>query len=387
MIPKAEDFGGENTKLPLSYADIKGASAVLANAISSKGSSTTDAFEITHVKDYAVFSLDGDAIDLSIGKNNAWMPALDKEVASAFRALARRNAFGLYRDYIGDIAEVGSIATTTVTLAYREQHAMFEVDQTIMFVELAQKTSAALGPRESGTTVTIVTIDRDAGTIVTSADTTAWSDPVVATDLILPDGDHLARPSGFSGWVPAAAPGGGDSHFGIDRSLNDPVRMAGIRFDCTSMSIEEALINAAARQAEMAELPADTVFVSHLVYRKLINELGSRVHYVRGYARFNTPKGNKLDGSIGFTGVRVITNTGVLDVYPDRYCQTHDGWMLRLDTWKFWSAGKAPKWLDKDGNRLRAEASADQYTGRLGEYFQICCDAPGYNVRMTNLGT
>ena len=50
--------------------------------------------------------------------------------------------------------------------------------------------------------------------------------------------------SGLGAWLPSSAPGSTDSFFGVNRS-SDATRLGGIRFDGSSLPLEEALIGAA----------------------------------------------------------------------------------------------------------------------------------------------
>ena len=50
MLPKKEDFGGENLKVPVSYADLKGRSATFSVAQANKQGSDTTSFAIIEEK-------------------------------------------------------------------------------------------------------------------------------------------------------------------------------------------------------------------------------------------------------------------------------------------------------------------------------------------------
>jgi len=41
--------------------------------------------------------------------------------------------------------------------------------------------------------------------------------------------------------------------------------------------------------------------------------------------------------------------------------------------------------LEEDGNSILREATDDAYEGRWGCYFQVGCNAPGYNSYISNL--
>ena len=73
-------------------------------------------------------------------------------------------------------------------------------------------------------------------------------------------------------WIPATAPSAGDAFWGVDRS-KDVTRMAGVRFDGSSESIEEALIDGAALVAREGGQP-DYCFMNFTSYAALEKSLG-----------------------------------------------------------------------------------------------------------------
>ena len=163
------------------------------------------------------------------------------EIDGAIEAATRSLAIALYGDGSGQIGVVGSLATTTasndtVTLATIQDITNFEVGMQLNF----------------GTATTnkeISTINRDTGVILLSAASGA-----TATEAIYVDGDKDNKLTGLGGWLPSSAPGSTDSFFGVNRS-SDSTRLGGIRFDGSSLPIEEALIGAAARVAREGGKP------------------------------------------------------------------------------------------------------------------------------------
>jgi hypothetical protein len=233
--------------------------------------------------------------------------------------------------------------------------------------------------RDSGKTLTISSIDRDAGTLEMSASGATISG-LTANDLIIPEGDHNLRLTGLDGWLPSTAPTSGDSFFGVDRS-DDATRLAGIRFDAAGMNILEAVIDASSRGAENGARP-DKLFINFDKWRELCNYLGSQKMYTQGTAW--APSGQpKAD--VGFQGVKIHGPSSVIEVYADRHCPAGTGYLLQMDTWCLHSTGGVPMLLEEDGQTILREATDDAYEGRWGCYYQMYCNAPGYNVRIDNL--
>ena len=357
MISKYEDFGGENLKLPVKYGLPMGRSATFADAVSNKSASQLKAFLLTRKADYAIASIANETIEASKGNANAFIEAATFEIDGAIEAATRSLAISLYGDGSGQIGVVGSLATTTasndtVTLATIQDITNFEVGMQLNF-------GTATSNKE------ISTINRDTGVILLTGASGATT-----TEAIYVDGDKDNKLTGLAGWLPSSAPGSTDSFFGVNRS-SDATRLGGIRFDGSSLPIEEALIGAAARVAREGGKP-DVCFVNYSAFADLEKALGSKVSYVD----------EKVNPEIGFRGILIHGPRGPIKVIPDQNCPPDVAYMLQMDVWKLYSLGKAPKILDSDGLKFLRESTADAVEARVGYYAQLGCRAPGFNVRV-----
>ena len=357
MISKYEDFGGENLKLPVKYGLPMGRSATFADAVSNKSASQLKAFLLTRKADYAIASIANETIEASKGNANAFIEAATFEIDGAIEAATRSLAIALYGDGSGQIGVVGSLATTTasndtVTLATIQDITNFEVGMQLNF-------GTATSNKE------ISTINRDTGVILLTGASGATT-----TEAIYVDGDKDNKLTGLGGWLPSSAPGSTDSFFGVNRS-SDATRLGGIRFDGSSLPIEEALIGAAARVAREGGKP-DVCFINYNNFADLEKALGSKVSYVDV----------KVNPEIGFRGIMVHGPRGPIKVVPDQNCPNGVAYLLQMDVWKLYSLGKAPKILDSDGLKFLRESTADAVEARVGYYAQLGCRAPGFNVRV-----
>ena len=357
MIAKYEDFGGENLKLPVKYGLPMGRSATFADAVSNKSASQLKAFLLTRKADYAIASIANETIEASKGNANAFIEAATFEIDGAIEAATRSLAISLYGDGSGQIGVVGSLATTTasndtVTLATIQDITNFEVGMQLNF-------GTATANKE------ISTINRDTGVILLTAASGATT-----TEAIYVDGDKDNKLTGLGGWVPSSAPGSTDSFFSVNRS-SDATRLGGIRFDGSSLPIEEALIGAAARVAREGGKP-DVCFINYNNFGDLEKALGSKVSYVDV----------KVNPEIGFRGILIHGPRGPIKVVPDQNCPNGVAYLLQMDVWKLYSLGKAPKILDSDGLKFLRESTADAVEARIGYYAQVGCRAPGFNVRV-----
>lgn len=357
MISKYEDFGGENLKLPVKYGIPMGRSATFADAVANKSASQLKAFLLTRKADYAIASIANETIEASKGNANAFIEAATFEIDGAIESATRSLAVSLFGDGSGSLGVIGSMSTTTasndtITLATIQDITNFEVGMQLNF-------GTASVNKE------ISSINRDTGVFILDA-----ASGGTVSEAIYVDGDKDNMLTGLGGWLPSTAPTSGDSFFGVDRSA-DSTRLAGIRFDASSLPLEEGLIGAAARVAREGGKP-DVCFINYSNFADLEKALGSKVSYVDV----------KINPEIGFRGILIHGPRGPIKVVPDQNCPNGVAYMIQMDVWKLYSLGKAPKILDSDGLKFLRESTADAVEARIGYYAQLGCRAPGFNVRV-----
>ena len=372
MISKYEDFGGINLKLPIKYGIPQGRSATFLDAKNNATSSKYEAFLLERVKNYCIAYIDNETLEASKGNANAFIEAATNEIDGAIESITRSLAIGLFGDGSGSIGVVGSTYSSTdtsFTLATIEDVTNFEVGMSLVTA------NATTGAETNVADVTVTSVNRDTGVIGLSG--TVGFNAAVANDYVFPEGDlsasagtdNLKMISGLNGWVPASAHTSA-TVFGVNRSV-DPTRLGGIRFDASSLPLEEGLIGAASRVAREGGKP-DVCFMNYSNFADLEKALGSKVSYVDV----------KVKPEIGFRGILIHGPRGPIKVIPDQNCPNNAAFMLQMDVWKLYSVGKAPKILDSDGLKFLRDSTADAVEVRVGYYAQLGCRAPGWNVRV-----
>ena len=362
MVAKYEDFGGENLKLPIKYGIPQGRSATFSDAQANKTNTQLKAFLLTRQADYSLASIQNETIEASKGNANAFMEAATVEIDGAIESATRSLAIACYGDGSGAIGQVLATTSSVATFTLKQ------IDDVTNFEVGMQLKLNATKTGSSGTLSTAVTVDginRDTGVITLSA-----AASLTADHFIYQEGDYDAKIKGLNAWVPSSAPGSTDSFFGVNRS-SDATRLGGIRFDGSSLPIEEALIGGASRVAREGGKP-DVCFMNYSNFADLEKALGSKVSYVDV----------KASPEIGFRGILVHGPRGPIKVIPDQNCPNGVAYMLQMDVWKLYSLGKAPKILDSDGLKFLRESTADAVEARIGYYAQLGCRAPGFNVRV-----
>ena len=373
LMPKYEKFGGENMPIPIIVTGPQRRSANFKDAQDNTSVSNVQQFLLTRVRDYSFAVIEHEALRASQSNADAFVRYASMEIDGAIHSLKRSLAVAMYRDGTGAIGRQSTTASDPggaklVTLEDKGDITNFEVGMNIVFAE--STTGALLS--NVGTKV-IDSVDRDAGTFTVTVNLHTDAD---AGDYIFQVGDAHAGASykkirGLESWCPASAPGGADSHFGVNRSV-DATRLGGNRFDGSSLPIEEALIGGASRLAREGGAP-DHVFMDFESYSNLEKALGSKVQY---------DKVKSSDADIGFDALVINGPRGRMKVIPDHNCQPNVAWMLQLNTWALNTLGSAPQILDADGQNMLRVSNLDAYEVRVGYYGNVSCNAPGYNCRI-----
>jgi hypothetical protein len=365
LMPKYEQFGGDNLKLPIKYGIPQGRSSNFSTAQSNKTSTQLKAFLLTRDKDYSLASIDNETIEASKGNANAFMEAATLEIDGAIESATRSLAIAMYGTGSGKIGQVlAGFAGTSFTLKEDEDVTNFEVG-----MEVVYSAANGGGAVKSGKT-TVNGVDRDTGIITVDAGTAVDGGTGPATDdFVFVEGDYDSKIKGLRAWIPDTTPSA-TAFFGVDRTA-DATRLGGIRYDGSQEPIEEALISAASRAAREGGKP-DYCFLSYDKWADLEKALGSKVQYVDDFAK----------AEIGFRGILINGPRGPIKVIPDQNCPSGRGFMLSMNFWKLYSLGKCPKILDSDGLKFLRESGADAVEVRVGYYAQMGSRAPGYNVNI-----
>lgn len=365
MMPKYEQFGGKNLPIPIIHGNPQGRSAVFSTAQQNKTSSQLKDFVLQRKQDYSLASISNEVLEASKGNQNAFMEAATTEIDGAIHSATRSLAIAMYGTGSGTIGQVANSSFSTPVLQLTEP-----ADVTNFEVGMKLEVSATNGGGSPRTgTLTVVGVDRDAGTVTCSGNLSAGISAIAQNDYIVVQGDYDAKISGLRAWLPDSAPSSA-AFFGVDRTA-DVTRLGGIRFDGSAMPIEEALVAAAARVAREGGKPTHC-FMNYAEFADLEKALGSKVQYVD----------LKVSADIGFRGIVINGPRGPIRVVPDQNCPAGRAFMLQLDVWKLYSLGKAPRILDADGMKMLRESQADAVEVRIGYYAQLGCRAPGWNANI-----
>ena len=381
MLPKRSDFGGRNMPIVNVYGDPQGRSASFGNAQGTTGTApsnqvSVDDFLLTRVSNYSIAQVGSEAAEASKGDAMAFLQALKASIDGAMNSLSNSIETQLFRSGTGSIGTVGAIdpdsdgSTTLAALGEEEDIANFDVNQVLVF-------SATDGSSLRAGTLVVSAVNRSLGRVTVGA---AYSSVTTDGDFIYAQGDAADGGSnvcisGLSAWIPSAAPGGGDSFFGVNRSVDS--RLYGQYTDQSAAAIEDGLITAGSLSARVGGNP-NVAFINHVQQRSLIQNL----HNSQNYQTVNATTHKGLVSDIGFRSVAIQGDTGAINVVAANKCPAESGFMLEMDKWILATLGEPVKFLNLDGNRILRSATADSVEARLAFRGNLGCKAPIYNVRI-----
>lgn len=384
MLKKEEKFPGKFIPIPVKYGNSQGGSATFANAYNNQSSNLVAEFLVTKVADFSIATIDGQMYASAMDDLGSFVNGLEFLIDGAWDEATTRLASAIFRNGAGTIAQITSVSNISgnnylVTLANPDDNVQFDVNQTLVAVQFVDGSGTL--PTDTGI---IYQVDRNNGLLYVTSSTniaTNWPTtyflatqgdlPNATNNNYQPNGSSLTNSqlkiSGLAAWIPVGGPPTSDSFFGVNRNL-DNTRLAGISYNGTALSIEEAILKGSAKMFLQGAKP-DIGVCSAATYNALVTSLGSKLVYI-----------DQKVGAIGFRGVEINGAAGVIHVFPDRSCPDGLVYLLELDTWCLRSAGGAPHILSNvDGIEILRIPQSDSYELRVGSYLQLYTSKPGRN--------
>jgi len=377
-------FAGKYIPVPLVYGTPQGRSAAFANAQSNQTAPALVSFFVYRVSNYQLVTITNELLEATKDNVGAFVDEAELNMDTGFRNISNDLAHDLFNDGSGTRGQYSAIAAGVITLSDPNQIVNFEVGMTLVSYSVAGTTATI---STGGNLGYVIAVNRSAGTLTVSATAggaagtpTNWSTsfPFLAVQgdinfaaggLVIASGS-AQKVAGLAAWLPVTAPTAGDSFWGVDRSA-DVTRLAGVRYNGQSETIEEALIDAAALVAREGGQP-DMCFMNFTSYAALEKALGAKVMYV-------DVKHEEAD--IAFAGIRVHAPYGPITVIPDRSCPSQTAFLLSMENWKLRSLGRVPHILTYglEGLEGLRVGNADALEIRIGYYANLVCNAPGWN--------
>lgn len=367
MLPKMTSFGGKYYPIPIITGVSQGRSATFTNAQNNQSATEIESFFLARKSDYSIATIDNQTMLASATDKMAFLEGSKVVIDGAIRSATLSLASAIFRSGTGVIGQIGAVTVTgagpySIAITLTNANDIVQFERNMYLVESTTDGGAV------GSVVGIVqSINRSTGTMVLQSQDDPAATWTVGKFLQV-QGDLNAKVSGLEGWLPFTDPASNDDWYQVNRSA-DRTRLAGIAYNGSSQSIEEAYIDASSLVAREGGMPtmSPTNFAS---YAALEKSLGSKVQYVD----------LKGPAEIAFRGIQIAGANTQIKVFPDRNCKPLRAYLLQMDTWKLMSLGDAPMILRYgDGLEMLRVANADAGEVRVGYYANLACNAPGWN--------
>lgn len=373
---------GKSWEFPVQHAPASGYSNDYATAKANRKNTKYQEFIILTKNQtadfYQEFGVSNKVIELSrsskgsVGVEDGILGAYESEARAAMENVIARTHVQCWRNGTGSIGQLAAsssgAATTTLVLANESEMNNFEVG---MVLEGSATDGSALYSGQA----TIVGIDRAAREIV--VDKASGAGGISG----LTDGDFLYIAGtgqngtsneervirGVPAWIPVAAPGGSDSFFSVNRSV-DVERLAGIRFDGTGLGTHrgalKSLLTRIRRYSPRAR-PTD-VYLNPDDMEVISNELEN------GNTFFQP-----VDSEFGHNSIKAHVGAFTVTLHAESYQQKGVFHALDMSTWKLMHSPAGFPFLDPT-TKDHAE-NEDAQVAMIKAYCQLACKAPGWN--------
>ncbi len=388
LVPKDESpdgFVGKYIPVPIEWGVPQGRAHTFTNAQNQQTAAQLSSFFVYAISDYQLVTITNILMEQTKSNAGAFVDAAKLQMDGGFRSLTNNIAFELFSDGKSARGQVSAAGLTTSGSTTAVSFTLSNVQQVVNFeVGMYLAASSTNGGAPTTDYIYVTSVNRASGAIAGTSSTAHSSDldaKFAASCYLSILGDlpsagvsqisqSLAM-AGMGAWIPTTAPSPSENFWNVDRS-QDPTRLAGLRYDATTYSIEEGVTNALAfGNREGAKF--DLIIMDFASYASLVNALGAKVVNIQ-------VKHDEVE--VAFDGIRFQSAYGVCTVLADRSCPPQTAYALTTNTWKLRSMGKVPHILTygMEGLEGLRVGTADALEIRIGYYGNLTCSAPGWNM-------
>lgn len=371
-------IGGQADMVPVSF-DGSGVPSNVEGTTGTAAPSQGVQFAVTPVPMTNLASISALAASGGSANIGAIVKPLKREIDQAIRKVGKVAAIELWKNGFPALGQVTVDGTTTVTMiaatgsTNHDDIVKLAVNDIVVFAA-AQSTGAL----RAGT-LTVTKINQNAGTFVANA---AGNSVATNNDFIFIANTRNTSATkigitGVEGWLPAT----GDTLFGVDRTVDD--RLIGMIQASSAADIEGAFIDGIGRCLTYSNNgAADLIAYMHpTVWTTLSKAMQSKTVAITPTTR----KGRA--GDIAFSGWKVSTPNGTIDVFTSMFCPQLKIFMLNMETWELVGWGVEFPSIVASGLGAAPPIFLDPSTGNIscmvGGFPQLECNAPGWNLTIT----
>lgn len=369
QVEKKPDVGGKLYPLPIIVDSNANATNTFSYALSNTSPMVIKEFMVPNVTGYQIAQISRQAMRQAAYGDDSFIDGTKATIDQAIIGATNLLASGLYRDGTGTIGQIatGGITSGVITLADPNSIVQFQVNQ------ILEGRSTSGGTVVSGGALGyVIAMNRSAGQLTVSATAGGSAGtPVnwVAGTYLNVQGTSNAQVTGLAGWLNAVNVQSNDNFFNVNRS-SDVTRLAGVYYDGSSQSIEEALTDASTLTFREGGTP-DVCFMNPASYSAFQKALGARAVYTE----WSGP------AELIYKGITLNGAGGEFRCLADRNCQGYTGYLLTMSTWVLLSTDDAPNIFDYDDDtQMLRMGLYDSAELRVGWYANLGCRAPGWNA-------
>jgi hypothetical protein len=370
-IGKDETWTGDDNALALQGEDPQGLGTTVAAAQTAGEQGLYVRFVISRKEYFALARIKGQALRAAKGPGaviDLWQNELDG-IERSFLKHLEILAMGAGNGVLATIASGGAGTTWVLTVAE-------DINAISIGMKVKLVSDTTLSPTVRATTVTVLTVNRAAGSLTVSgavAGAAAAGDSIVRA-LDEATGGNANVVTGWRQWlIGGNTPG---LFAGLQRN-NDNVRYASQSLDMTGLPMIEAITDLESLITSQGKTPKKKLVCNPRDFRQVKKTL---------YGKAMITGGSGGSTTIGFNGAKWSGDGGEIDVLQSPFCPKGNVFLKDMSTFKLYSAGPAPMLLDFDKLNMIRMATDDAYETRFGLYGEFGERSPIQSARGVNWG-
>lgn len=372
-------IGGQADMVPVQFSGAgvpSNTTGIIGTAAPSQGIQ----FAVTPVPMTNLMGLDVLAVLAGTSDIGAIVKPLKRELDATMMKVGKIASIQLWSNGFPAIGQVTVDGTTTITMQDPDDIIKLEVNDIVVFA--AAQSTGALRAITTGQLSVVKILSTVLGTWQANA---AGNGEAVTNDFMFIKNTRNTAATkigitGVTGWLPATA----DTLFGVDRTID--ARLIGMQSTGSLGDIESAFIDGIATVLTYSANGTDdlTAFMHPKMWAILAKAMQSRTVAV---ITAEPIKKKGREGTISYSGFRVATPSGTIEVFTPQFCPKNKIFMFNMTTWELvgWGmefpaviaplAGAAPPiFMDPATGTIRSA---------VGGFPQLECNAPGFNLTIT----
>lgn len=362
LLTRKKVFGGEDFRYIVRFANPQSVSGSFANAQTQAAgaSSLIKQFATQPALKYCIVQIDGPSLSRLRGNYQSFVNHVTMELDGGLEELGDSIAFDTLGPGNGQRGRRLSAATNVITLTSGADVRNFKPGMTV----IASANADGSSPRAGSTTVTAVSPGASTITLLSAAGITSFAN----NDFLFRQGDPATCSDSIRQIIPLVEPVlGVDSFRGVDRG-SDPQRLAGVRVNDTSQTVEETT-GLIAVNIKNEGKKANCAFWNPIRFHEFTRRMNAKVEFQSA--------GGTAD--YGFEYVMIHTSAGVMKVYSEPDLGPDLAYVGKMSSIEVRHLDDGlPDWINDDGlGKTVRMGAADAVEARMRAQHQTIITVPG----------